>query len=177
MEGLANLSPLSRDPYIKFRNVEYHPYETPIPCSAAAENIGTVSATGELPGWAPTPMYYRVIRTKEGSILLGQRCGLLHTPHINARQQAAETLWCMNCWCDPSGTGKGSLIVPFYMYYRHYDDHILGHLPACACGKQFQIWDLDEPLKDGYTYLFSAYKNQSLKEQVEALLVKASQSS
>lgn len=177
MEALPKLNPLSRSPDLQFRDVEFHPYEAPIPCSGESESLGTVIAMAELPGWAPTPMYYRLIRTPAHRLLLGQRCGPLHTPHLNARQASAETLWCMNCWCDPSGAGKGSLIIPFYMYYRHYDDHILGHLPACACGKQFQIWDPELPLKDTHAYLFSAYQHQALQGQVEALLSKASHSS
>jgi hypothetical protein len=68
----------------------------------------------------------------------------------------------MNCWSD-------SLInIPFYMYYRHYDDHILGKLPACpVCEKRFQIWEPDEPLAPGNAYLLSALRNESLTALVK----------
>lgn len=170
-ETLPLLNPLSRDPDLQFRDVQVHPYEASIPSPGGAEILGTVSAITERPGYAPTPMHYRLVRIN-GHYLLGQRCGLLHTPHLNARHQAAETLWCTNCWADnPPASGKGTLIIPFYLYYRHYEDHILAHLPPCpGCGARFQVWDLDEPLKPDHAYLFSAYTNAALQKQVETQL-------
>jgi hypothetical protein len=115
-------------------------------------------------------MHYRVIRLR-GSLLLGQRCGLLHSPHLNARKASAETLWCTNCWADLIGEGRGTLIVPFYLYYRHFDTHVLSYIPPCRnCDKRFQVWDADEALKEGHTHLFSAYTNPTLLSQVEALV-------
>ncbi len=170
MDSYPSIEPNSRNPDLKFRDVQFNPYQSPITVSSGVEYLGTISATAELEGYTPTKMYYRVARIGP-RILLGQRCGFLHSPHINARNQASETLWCTNCWADPSGTGRGTLIVPFYLYYRHYEDHVLAHLPACvSCGKKFQVWEADETLKDGYTYLFSAYKNDTLQGQVEFLL-------
>ncbi len=178
---MESVSPLtidfrSRDPDLAFKDVQLNPYEAPIASSGGATLLGTVAATATIEGCAPTQMHYRVVQVGE-HILLGQRCGFLHSPHLNARNSASETLWCTNCWADLIGLGRGTLIVPFYLYYRHYDDHILGHLPACACGKQFQIWEPELPLKDTYAYLFSAYQHQALQGQVEALLSKASHSS
>ncbi len=167
----AKLSPLTRHPDIKFRDVKLMLHETPTPFSGGAELLGTVMAIADLSGWAPTPIQYRLIRVND-RLLVGQRCGYLHMPHFNARYPSAETLWCTHCWVDPSGTGKGSFLVPFYLYYRHYDDHVLYHLPACDCGKRFQVWDSEEPLKDGYAYVFSAYLNPSLLREVDEQLRK-----
>lgn len=155
------LNPLSRNPDLTFEDITVTP-SAPVELSGGAKSLGTVRATAHLPGWAPTPMHFRIIRTGQ-HILLGQRCGLLHTPHLNARNASAETLWCTNCWHDASATGKGSLIVPFYLYYRHYDDHILDHLPTCpGCGRRFQVWDSDQSLQEGFTHMFSAYSHPHL---------------
>lgn len=190
----TRFSPLSRSPDLVFKKATFKPpssKETFTYKENVSTLLGTVEALASLPGWADTPMYFKAYRVKNGPreyLVLGSRCGPLHTPHLNARATTkhaellakgeevnsrrsgkatllAEELWCTNCWAD-------SLInIPFYMYYRHYDDHILGKLPACpVCEKRFQIWEPDEPLAPGNAYLLSALRNAELESTVEILL-------
>ncbi len=171
-ETSVQLNPLSRNPDLQFRDIEVT--TTSATFLGAAEILGTVKAIAELPGWAPTSMHFRIVRAGT-HILLGQRCGLLHIPHLNARHQAsAETLWCTNCWVDSTAAEKGSLIVPFYLYYRHYEDHVIEHLPPCpGCARRFQVWDAEEPLRPSHTHLFSAYMHPGLLAEVKEHLSSA----
>lgn len=165
------LNPLSRNPLLDFHTVKLNLYNRPEVSVwktgteiRDAKCIGTVEATASLPGWADTQMYFRVLYL-DGKLLLGQRCGYLHTPHINSRSKDTETLWCTTCWTQTN--------VPFYLYYRHYEDHVIDHLSPCdCCEKRFQVWDADEQLREGHTYLLSAIHNLGLETQVKAELEK-----
>jgi hypothetical protein len=165
----AKLNPLSRNPDLEFKTIsitlstqpEVYRYS-----QTTATFLGVVTATAFLEGWQDTQMYYRLCSLTDNSgqrILLGSRCGFLHTPHINARHTSAEHLWCMKCWSNVN--------IPFYLYYRHFEDHVIDHIPPCSsCSTRFQIWDANESLRQDFTYLFSSYHNESLQEQVEQLL-------
>jgi hypothetical protein len=156
METYPKLNPLSRNP-----NLTFHSISVSLESSSEMPNcIGRAEAMASLPGYQDTKLYFRILRIND-TILLGSRCGLLHTPHINARSDpnSSETLWCTNCWTQT--------IVPFYLYYRHYEHHVISHMPSCSsCGKRFQVWEDDEPLKENNTYLFSAIVNPRLLEKV-----------
>jgi hypothetical protein len=169
----TRFSPLSRSPDLVFKTLRFRPSpltETTTYKENSASLLGIAEAVGSLEGWTDTPMFFKVYRVQNGDrqhLVLGSRCGPLHMPHLTARTNSpnAEDLWCTNCWSD-------SLInIPFYMYYRHYDDHILGKLPACpVCEKRFQIWEPDEPLAPGNAYLLSALRNADFESAVEILL-------
>lgn len=192
MASLPKLNPLSRNPLLEFRNVEVE-ITRATDCERFAWSqggntnstvfLGRVKALARFTGYADTPMYFRIAvvenRTNGADassyrrhVVLGSRCGILHTPHINARTAGAESLWCTNCWSDRAdGSGLGAAVIPFYLYYRHYDDHVIGHMPNCAsCGKKFQVWDADEPLQEGSAYLYSGIRNEGLQRAVEARL-------
>lgn len=160
METYPKLNPLSRNP-----NLTFHSVSVTLDLSSNLLNcIGRAEAIASLPGYQDTKLYFRILRIND-TILLGSRCGLLHTPHINARSDpnSSETLWCTNCWTQT--------IVPFYLYYRNYNDHVISHMPSCSsCGKRFQVWEHDKPLKENHTYLFSAIVNPLLFQEVESKL-------
>ena len=164
------IHPLSKDPSLIFEEVKVtlSPGETFTYEQTTARFIGRVEALTSLPAYQRTPMFYRICEVQtptKRQIILGSRCGYLHSPHLNARTKQAEQLWCMNCWSD-------SLVnVPFYLYYRYFDTHVIDHLPPCrTCEKRFQVWDPDEPLKEGHTYLFSAFLHPELLKEVEKQL-------
>ena len=192
MANLPKLNPLSRNPLLEFRDVE-------VTAAPAADRgtfawseggntnatvfLGKVKATASYAGYAPTPMYFRVAVVENRAngaaassyrrhVVLGSRCGLLHTPQINARTKGAESLWCTNCWSDcAAGDGVGGVVLPFYLYYRHYDDHVIGQMPNCAhCNKKFQVWEADVPLRPDHAYLFSGIRNAGLQRAVEERL-------
>jgi hypothetical protein len=165
----AKLNPLSRNPELEFNNVSLTLSKNPDVYSYAQTTVtflGVVSATTSLEGWQDTQMYYRLCCLKDISgqrFFLGSRCGYLHTPHINARHPSADHLYCTTCW--------SSINIPFYLYYRHYEDHVIYHMPPCTtCGKRFQIWDADESLRPDHSYLFSAFNHPGLLGQVKVLL-------
>lgn len=165
----AKLSPLSRNPDLKFRNVSIRFSNEPELYSYHEKNIkflGVVTATASLEGWQDTQMYFRLCCLEDISgqmFFLGSRCGLFHTPHINARHKSAETLWCMKCW--------STINIPFYLYYRHYEDHVIDHIPPCpSCNTKFQVWEAEQQLLPDHTYLFSSYHNESLLKQILNLL-------
>lgn len=183
----AKVNPLSRNPELRFKDVRVKRVaadsEEKITWTNGTETnvarcVGTVTAMATLPGWLDTLMYYRIFSVSHNEkerILLGSRCNGLSTPQLNARKSGegaakGESLWCYTCWSDcEKGDGSGGVNVPFYLYYRHYDDHVLMHLPACrVCGSRFQIWDGDEPLKPGHAYVFSAIEHEGLLNEVMA---------
>jgi hypothetical protein len=171
------LNPLTRNPEVLFHdfNIGLNPQPELFTWSSAsttntAKFLGRVATFASLPGYVKTSLSYRICVVEntptDGSparrhLLLGSRCGVLHSPHINARDKDSETVWCTHCWSDSRVT------IPFYLYYRHYEDHIIDHLPSCAvCEKRFQIWEHDETLKEGHAYLFSAFQHPQLIQAV-----------
>lgn len=180
----AKLSPLCRNPELQFKDVRVELAKadkaevinwTNGKQTNLARYIGTATAIASLPGWEDTLMYYRIFSVQNNdkeTIVLGSRCNIVSTPHLNARQKSGEGLWCYSCWSDcVKGDGSGGVNIPFYLYYRHYDDHILMHLPVCGtCGARFQIWDPEISLEPGCGYLFSSFRHEGLQREVAAQL-------
>jgi hypothetical protein len=185
----AKLSPLSRNPDLQFKDIRVKLADdtkvevitwTDGKQTNVARCIGTATAVASLPQWADTLMYYRIFLVQNGekeTIVLGSRCNYVSTPHINARHRGGEGLWCYTCWSDcAKGDGSGGVNIPFYLYYRHYDDHVLMHLPTCGtCGTRFKIWDPEVSLQPGEGYLFSAIRHEGLQRDVEAVLLSLKQ--
>lgn len=105
----------------------------------------------------------------DNQIVIGQICGYLHLTDYRANERGWEGLWCMNCWADrPEKPGMGGVIIPFYMLYRYYEQHIIDVLPPCqACNAKFVVWDPLHELKTNEAFLFSTIKNPGLQSEVE----------
>jgi hypothetical protein len=168
---MSHINPLSRSPDLTFKDIQITLLPNPeltVYQETRALYLGKVEATAKLVGYLDTKIFFKLYKVTNQSkeyLVFGSRCGFLHSPHINVRNTQAEHLWCTHCWSD-------SLInVPFYLYYRHFDSHVIDHIPPCTvCHKRFQVWDPDTPLKEGYTHLFSALKNTELEGVVESFL-------
>jgi hypothetical protein len=166
---IAKVNPISRNPDLQFDDVELKIIKQKE--SERVELLGIIRAKAHLKGWAPSEVGYKVFQV-DSQIVIGQTCSQLHLTDYRANERGWEGLWCMNCWSDSSTRpGMGGVFLPFYMLYRHYDDHVIGYLPRCAtCNKKFVVWESDLVLKEDESFLFSAIKNQEFQEQVDELL-------